>query len=282
MKIASSKLQIEKYYVRGSGLGGGIGDIISIVNCQLSTINYLHYNHRGDVVLTTDESGNKVEEYEYNAFGLPITDQPITDNRFIGFSSKEFDKKSGLSYYGFRFYDSESGRWMKKEPTGYDGPNLYHFVFNSPVLCIDYYGLKMKGLPIGQGSFNNTAHKLVSKFFDSINMGKDAKNDALNRYGIGIPGFKGTNPQVGGSGDAYRHCKWACKLTRKYGSDFASTVLDHYEKTHPNPDKRDKDMDEHNNKAGIKYGENSCTKDKPCSSLCSKGVNDGTLTRYRP
>jgi len=148
MKIANSKLKIEKYYTCGSGLGGGIGDIIALTTENgIPNTEYFSYNHRGDVILQTDETGNKVEEYEYDAFGLPITDQPITDNRFIGFSSKEFDKKSGLSYYGFRFYDCESVSWISKDKDFRNFiliRNLYSYVDQSPLYWIEWYGLCKK------------------------------------------------------------------------------------------------------------------------------------------
>ena len=131
---------LNKYYIRGTGLGGGIGDIIAETDAENPTPEtyYYQFNHRGDVVLLTDTSGVKIVEHEYDAFGKLLT----TNNqlRTILFSSKEFDKRSELSYYGFRFYDSESGRWMNKEPSGLDGPNLYLFVHNNPIIKLDMRG----------------------------------------------------------------------------------------------------------------------------------------------
>ncbi|NLF39539.1 RHS repeat-associated core domain-containing protein [bacterium] len=71
---------------------------------------------------------------------LRLTIDYQLSTRSIGFSSKEYDAKSGLSYYGFRYYDPASGRWMTREPSGYDGPNLYWFVHNSPLVNVDYLG----------------------------------------------------------------------------------------------------------------------------------------------
>lgn len=41
-----------------------------------------------------------------------------------------------------RWYSPDSGRWLEPEPTGADGPNLYHFVYNSPTDLVDLDGRK--------------------------------------------------------------------------------------------------------------------------------------------
>jgi RHS repeat-associated protein len=133
-----SNANVKKWYLRGSGLGGGIGDIIAEV--RPTTTNYFCYNHRGDVVALVSKSGVLTARYEYTAFGAPVTRNLSPVTRSLAFSSKEYDAKSGLSYYGYRYYDAESGRWMTKEPTGKDGPNLYTFLSN-PLSLLDYRGL---------------------------------------------------------------------------------------------------------------------------------------------
>jgi RHS repeat-associated protein len=63
-------------------------------------------------------------------------------NRRPGFSSKEYDSGSGLSYYGYRHYDPGTGAWMKKDPIlWYGGLNVYMFSDNSPIAANDAYGL---------------------------------------------------------------------------------------------------------------------------------------------
>jgi RHS repeat-associated protein len=137
-----SNANVKKWFLRGTGLGGGIADIIAEVSP--TTTNYYCYNHRGDVVGLVSKAGVLTARYEYTAFGSPITDyrSPITGSRFIGFSSKEFDQKSSLSYYGYRFYDANSGRWMTKDPMLWlSDHNLYRFVINNAISFNDQYGL---------------------------------------------------------------------------------------------------------------------------------------------
>jgi len=58
------------------------------------------------------------------------------------FSTKYLDEETGLSYYGFRFYDPRIGRWLSRDPIGErGGMNLYGFVGNNAVNNIDPLGL---------------------------------------------------------------------------------------------------------------------------------------------
>ena len=50
---------------------------------------------------------------------------------------------SGVYYYGYRFYDPESGRWINRDPIEEAGGyNLYAFVANDGVGKLDWHGLK--------------------------------------------------------------------------------------------------------------------------------------------
>ena len=105
---------------------------------------YFSYNHRGDVVTVTRPDGTPTNRFEYDAFGNPLTCSPLTARRSPSFSSKEYDFRSGLSYYGYRYYDAQSGRWMTKDK---DFMNFllvldpYVYVRQSPHYWIDSYGL---------------------------------------------------------------------------------------------------------------------------------------------
>jgi RHS repeat-associated protein len=47
-----------------------------------------------------------------------------------------------VMYYGYRFYDPETGRWPSRDPIAErGGANLYGFVYNSPFNWIDRLGL---------------------------------------------------------------------------------------------------------------------------------------------
>jgi len=48
-----------------------------------------------------------------------------------------------VTYYGFRYYDPETGRWPSRDPIGRFGSiNLYSFINNNPTVFVDFLGLK--------------------------------------------------------------------------------------------------------------------------------------------
>jgi len=57
------------------------------------------------------------------------------------YSTKEWDEKSGLYYFGARYYSPEIGRWTQRDPMGTaDGLNLYAYVRNNPASYYDPWG----------------------------------------------------------------------------------------------------------------------------------------------
>jgi RHS repeat-associated protein len=56
--------------------------------------------------------------------------------------SKIGQKSDCVAYYGYRYYNPVTGRWLSRDPIGERGGiNLYGFVGNDPVGRIDKYGL---------------------------------------------------------------------------------------------------------------------------------------------
>ena len=60
----------------------------------------------------------------------------------FGFAGGLFDSYSGLTHFGARAYDAETGRWISKDPIGFAGgdTNLYGYVANDPVNFVDPRG----------------------------------------------------------------------------------------------------------------------------------------------
>jgi RHS repeat-associated protein len=58
------------------------------------------------------------------------------------FSTKFYDWETGLYYFGYRFYNPSTGRFLNRDPIKEAGcVNLYAFVFNTPPNAIDFLGL---------------------------------------------------------------------------------------------------------------------------------------------
>jgi len=71
----------------------------------------------GNAVTYVDNAGNIQAHYVYNAFGGTVSQSGDMDDDFrFRFSSKYLDDETGFYYYGYRYYDSATGRWLSRDP----------------------------------------------------------------------------------------------------------------------------------------------------------------------
>ena len=106
---------------------------------------FFGYDGGDNVTLLTDENGDDVGHYRYDAFGntLEAAGSRAADNPYR-FSTKELHAASGLYDFGFRFYSATMGRWINRDPIRESGGlNLYEAVGNSPINETDEFGLQM-------------------------------------------------------------------------------------------------------------------------------------------
>ena len=116
---------------------GNIGGILS--RSTLVGASFFGYDGGGNVTLLTDENGDDVGRYRYDAFGntLESSGSRAAENPYR-FSTKELHGASGLYDFGFRFYSPGLGRWINRDPIEEDGGvNLYQFNYNSPTNYVD-------------------------------------------------------------------------------------------------------------------------------------------------
>ena len=69
-------------------------------------------------------------------------DFPIWIKQPFTYTGREFDHETGLYYYRARYYDSKVGRFITKDPIGFDGGdyNLYAYVKNNSANLVDPMG----------------------------------------------------------------------------------------------------------------------------------------------
>ena len=97
------------------------------------------HDHNGNVACLIDPT-NIPLTYRYSAYGEEETSL-LASNPWR-FASKRLDPETGFIFFGHRYYDPALGRFITTDPTGYDdGPNLYAYVRNNPLLSTDLYGL---------------------------------------------------------------------------------------------------------------------------------------------
>jgi RHS repeat-associated protein len=181
---STSSWTLRASYTRGlDGSGtwegaGGVGGLLALVKPEAggtySAASYVH-DGNGNVTALLAENGAAVARYQYSPFGETISATGVwTDLNPYRFSAKEQDAATGFYYYGFRFYDPSTGRWLNRDPIEEQGgPNLYGFVGNNAINRVDFFGLDWAssggplsvpvpglGLSVGEASASATAGAL--------------------------------------------------------------------------------------------------------------------------
>ena len=106
---------------------------------------HVAYDGSGNVTALMRSGGDTVAAaYEYGPFGENVRTEVLDEavrNQPFRFSTKFTDHETNLVYYGQRFYDPSTGRFLNRDPIGEaGGTNLYAFVGNNPVNGIDVLG----------------------------------------------------------------------------------------------------------------------------------------------
>lgn len=136
---------------------GGGQEVISVPGLQdapLATVVHgsLVYNHQsfgGRLAHATNEAGQVVELYSYDAFGRPSIAAPdgtprassIAHNRQLLMGQPWFPSL-GLHRQGQRWYRPEWGAFISPDPAGFiDGLNVFAYASNHPIRFVDPTGL---------------------------------------------------------------------------------------------------------------------------------------------
>jgi len=145
-QISNGTVGLLRSYAWGLDVSGsmqGAGGVGGLLWATVSSATYSPaYDGNGNIVAWIDlANGKKTAEIDYDAFGNPIRIEGGILMPF-GFSTKYRDEETGLYYYGLRYYNPNTGRWMNREPLGEsESPNLYGMVGNDSVNHYDLNGL---------------------------------------------------------------------------------------------------------------------------------------------
>jgi RHS repeat-associated protein len=116
-----------------------------------SGVQRLFYNQNalGSVFALTDITGQVLEEYQYDAYGLQTVfaggvvlqgGASLLGNPYL-FTGRRLDPETGLFYYRARYYNTEQGRFISRDPLSYyNGMNLYEYAGDNPTNTTDPTG----------------------------------------------------------------------------------------------------------------------------------------------
>jgi RHS repeat-associated protein len=133
-----------------------------------------------------------LERYTYDAYGTPTVRDKFYNIRTTGtaydwqhlFTGQRQDLETGLYHYRNRQYHATLGRFVTRDPIGYDGGiNLFEYVEGNPVKSTDFSGLK------GWAKTCDDVLKLVKQYGDlsrhlrgKINTYRSSPNQDINHY----------------------------------------------------------------------------------------------------
>ena len=121
---------------------GGVGGLLEEHDhTGTVAIYYPLFDGNGNITEYLDSVGAIAAHFEYDPFGNAVVNTD-SDNLFnYRFSTKQLDCETGLYYYGYRYYDPLTGRWLNRDPLEEIGSlNLYGFLSNNGLNQLDYLG----------------------------------------------------------------------------------------------------------------------------------------------
>jgi len=106
-------------------------------------------DHLGSPTIVADSNSDIVEIDDYDDYGDIVWQSGgVSDYKFLG---KELDKETDLQYFGARYYNSLTGRFVSIDPMLLENPgrfladpqqlNSYSYARNNPISWLDFWGL---------------------------------------------------------------------------------------------------------------------------------------------
>ena len=108
------------------------------------SIQYYHHDALGSTTNLSDEGGLVTVSYRLDPWGRIRFQAGESVNRQV-FTGQEHDLNTGLIYFGARYYDPDTGRFITQDPYLGEGgtpPSLhrYLYAYSNPAVYVDLFG----------------------------------------------------------------------------------------------------------------------------------------------
>ena len=107
---------------------------------------YFLNDHLGTPLMVTDSTNTIVWEATYKPFGEAVVNPKSDPRNNFRFPGQYYDEETGWHYNYHRYYDPKIGRYLRADPMGLAGGNLYAYVHNNAINLIDTFGLYGKNV----------------------------------------------------------------------------------------------------------------------------------------
>ena len=172
---------VNRFYVTN-----GIDSNLSMYDNNSNECYWYSHDGLGSVRTVTDINGAIVSMYDYTAFGEKFEPTMVTNTitQRYSYTGREDQPHSKQMYYRFRNYSPSIGRFIHRDPIGYEGGiNLYTYVFSNPLFSIDPYGLDNYVVSGITPSFNPIKHGNEKGIKSFIPFTKAVPSDSLRMAG---------------------------------------------------------------------------------------------------
>jgi RHS repeat-associated protein len=156
-------------------------------------------DHLGSPKLVVNIANSTIaQQIDYDSWGN-ITNDTNPGFQPFGFAGGIYDQHIELARFGVRDYDAKTGRWLAKDPVGFNGGlNYYGYVFQNPTTHID---------PTGLDVWTEGPSGPEPSFHQSVNVGDPSWSYYSASFGMNGKGLQGEvyeDINKGGAIDQYK------------------------------------------------------------------------------
>jgi len=213
-----------------------------------------------------------VARFEYDPFGNTLrATGPAAGAMPFRFSTKYTDPETGLLYYGYRYLNTQTGRWTSRDRV--ETEPEYVFAGNTPVSTVDSLGdVPFCLIAVGSLALVAGTGLAVACGVEGTTAGALA-NDSAVALVREVTGLADPSDVEGTAADALQHCIGACRLRQRPGACLCAWIVRIGLRLNESSGTLAGRMDIYNNRVGVGLKGD-------CITGCRKAMDAGMLRCY--